>query len=51
MLFRSPGPAFLYVVADGVPSTGWKVMIGDGQGPPVDEDSLKKYVVSYFKSN
>ena len=46
-----PGPAFLYVVADGVPSTGWKVMIGDGQGPPVDEDSLKKYVVSYFKSN
>lgn len=37
-----PGPAFLYVVADGVPSRGLKVMIGDGQGPTVDEDSLKK---------
>lgn len=37
-----PGPGFLYVVVDGVPSRALKVMIGDGQGPTVDEDSLKK---------
>ncbi|KAL1721095.1 glyoxal oxidase N-terminus-domain-containing protein [Schizophyllum commune] len=32
-----PGPGFLYVVADGVPSKGIKVMVGDGESPPVDE--------------
>jgi len=30
-----PGPAFLYVIGDGIPSKGSKVMIGDGTGPPV----------------
>jgi hypothetical protein len=41
-----PGPAFLYVVTeDGVPSTGHKVIIGDGQSPPVDEDAIAKYVI------
>ncbi|THU86676.1 hypothetical protein K435DRAFT_683195 [Dendrothele bispora CBS 962.96] len=39
-----PGPAYLYVVtAEGVPSPGKKVIIGDGQSPPVDEDAIQKY--------
>jgi len=29
-----PGPAFLYVLADGIPSNGTKVMIGSGANPP-----------------
>lgn len=29
-----PGPAWLYVVVDGVPSKGTKVMIGTGANPP-----------------
>ncbi|KAI0718298.1 copper radical oxidase [Fomitopsis betulina] len=35
-----PGPGFLYLVVDGVPSVGVKVMIGDGESPPFDEDAL-----------
>jgi len=31
-----PGPAWLYIVGDGIPSTGSKVLIGNGNGPPVD---------------
>ncbi|KAG6832068.1 hypothetical protein H0H92_005490 [Tricholoma furcatifolium] len=34
-----PGPGWLHVVIDGVPSIGVKVMIGDGKSPPVDEDA------------
>ena len=37
-----PGPGWLYVVADGVPSVGKKLLIGDGQGPPVDEGAIEK---------
>ena len=37
-----PGPGFLYLVVDGVPSVGVKVMIGDGESPPFDEDALAK---------
>ena len=37
-----PGPGFLYVVADGVPSKGIKVMVGDGESPPVDEAAYQK---------
>lgn len=37
-----PGPGFLYLVVDGVPSTGVKVMIGDGNDPPVDQGALQK---------
>ncbi|KAL1743468.1 glyoxal oxidase N-terminus-domain-containing protein [Schizophyllum fasciatum] len=36
-----PGPGFLYVVADGVPSKGVHVMVGDGEGPPVDEGAIQ----------
>ncbi|KAH9483904.1 Aldehyde oxidase GLOX [Psilocybe cubensis] len=36
-----PGPAWLYIVVDGVPSEGRKVMVGDGGGPPVDENATQ----------
>ncbi len=31
-----PGPGFLYVVVDNIPSIGKKVMVGDGADPPFD---------------
>jgi hypothetical protein len=37
-----PGPGWLFIVVDGVPSKGIKIMVGDGGGPPVDEEALKK---------
>lgn len=37
-----PGPGWLYVVVDGVPSEGMRLMVGDGKGPEVDEGALKK---------
>lgn len=39
-----PGPGWLYLVVDQVPSTGMKVMIGDGSGPVVDNTALEKQV-------
>ncbi|TBU65526.1 copper radical oxidase [Dichomitus squalens] len=36
-----PGPGFIYVVADGVPSMGVRLLVGDGSGPEVDESALK----------
>jgi hypothetical protein len=39
-----PGPGWLYIVVDQVPSTGTKVMIGDGNGPVVDNTALEKQV-------
>lgn len=36
-----PGPGWLYVVVDGVSSKGIKVMVGDGRGPPVDEEAVR----------
>ncbi|KAF8333942.1 putative copper radical oxidase [Cantharellus anzutake] len=35
-----PGPAWLYVLIDGIPSVGKKVMVGDGEGPPVDQAAI-----------
>jgi len=35
-----PGPAFLYVLANGVPSTGKRVIIGTGGSPPVDQGAI-----------
>ncbi|KAI0082827.1 copper radical oxidase [Panus rudis PR-1116 ss-1] len=35
-----PGPAWLFVVVDGVPSTGFKLMVGDGSSPEVDHAAL-----------
>ncbi|KAA1469197.1 copper radical oxidase [Dentipellis sp. KUC8613] len=36
-----PGPGWIYVVADGVPSVGVKIMVGNGQSPPVDDGALE----------
>ncbi|KAL5529142.1 hypothetical protein ACEPAG_5116 [Sanghuangporus baumii] len=41
-----PGPAWLFVVVDGIPSVGKKVIIGDGNGPPVDDAALKNVLES-----
>ena len=40
-----PGPGFLYLLVDGVPSVGKKVMIGDGKSPPTDDAAIAKSVV------
>ncbi|KAI0372957.1 copper radical oxidase [Pilatotrama ljubarskyi] len=32
-----PGPGFIYLVVDGIPSIGVRVLVGDGKGPAVDE--------------
>ena len=37
-----PGPAFLYVLVNGVPSSGQKIMVGKGAGPPVDQGAINK---------
>lgn len=37
-----PGPGWIYVVVDGVPSIGVKVMVGSGKGPPVDEAAIAR---------
>ena len=39
-----PGPAWIYLVVDGIPSAGSGVIIGDGKGPEVDQAALEKYV-------
>ncbi|KAG8794240.1 hypothetical protein FRC12_000092 [Ceratobasidium sp. 428] len=35
-----PGPAWLYIVVDGVPTEAMKVMVGDGRSPPVDQGAI-----------
>ncbi|OJT08667.1 hypothetical protein TRAPUB_393 [Trametes pubescens] len=39
-----PGPGFIYVVVDGVPSAGARVLVGNGKGPIVDPAAQQKYV-------
>lgn len=41
-----PGPAWLYLLNDGIPSIGKKVMVGDGNGPPVDEEAIRNVLAS-----
>ncbi|KAI0045394.1 copper radical oxidase [Auriscalpium vulgare] len=41
-----PGPGWLYVVVNGVPSVGVQVMIGDGQSPPVDQGAIDNLLKS-----
>ncbi|KAL4246063.1 Copper radical oxidase [Abortiporus biennis] len=36
-----PGPGWLHLVVDGIPSEGIKVMIGDGKGPSVDLGAIQ----------
>jgi hypothetical protein len=31
-----PGPAFLFIIIDGVPSEGIKIMVGHGNSPPIN---------------
>jgi len=38
----SPGPAYLFVLVDGVPSFGSKTLIGTGAQPPFDEGAFAK---------
>lgn len=45
-LIYSPGPAWLYLVNDGIPSVGKKVMVGVGNGPPVDEAAIASVLSS-----
>ncbi|KAF8595713.1 hypothetical protein BDV93DRAFT_528472 [Ceratobasidium sp. AG-I] len=35
-----PGPAWLFIVVNGVPSVAQKVMVGDGSSPPVDQGAI-----------
>ena len=37
-----PGPGWLMVVVNDVPSEAIKVIIGDGESPPVNEHALAK---------
>jgi hypothetical protein len=37
-----PGPGWLFILVDGVPSKGRSVMIGDGTGPVVDDSAQEK---------
>ncbi|KAH9956598.1 glyoxal oxidase N-terminus-domain-containing protein [Russula dissimulans] len=36
-----PGPGWLYVIAGDAPSIGRKIMVGSGEGPPVDYGAIK----------
>lgn len=36
-----PGPGWMYVLADGIPSKGFKIMMGDASTPVVDSAALK----------
>lgn len=45
-LIYPPGPAWLYLLNDGIPSIGKKVMVGDGNGPPVDEAAIANVLAS-----
>lgn len=36
-----PGPGWLYVLVNGVPSEGKKVMVGTGADPPVDQEAIQ----------
>ncbi|THV03743.1 hypothetical protein K435DRAFT_817163 [Dendrothele bispora CBS 962.96] len=37
-----PGPTYVFVLVDGVPSFGHKILIGTGAQPPLDEGALNK---------
>ncbi|RXW19639.1 hypothetical protein EST38_g6230 [Candolleomyces aberdarensis] len=41
-----PGPGWLHIIAAGVPSKGVKVMVGDGDSPPVDQGALQSVLES-----
>lgn len=37
-----PGPAWVFILVDGVPSVAQKVLIGTGDSPPVDQGAIDK---------
>jgi len=37
-----PGPGWLFVVVGDGPSIGVKIMVGNGEGPPVDHGAIEK---------
>jgi hypothetical protein len=37
-----PGPGWLFLVVDGVPSKAVHLMVGDGKGPEVDEAAAER---------
>ncbi|KAF8891269.1 copper radical oxidase [Infundibulicybe gibba] len=37
-----PGPGWIYMLVNGVPSVGVKVMVGSGEGPAVDRKAMEK---------
>ncbi|QRV74647.1 glyoxal oxidase [Ceratobasidium sp. AG-Ba] len=42
-----PGPGWIYVLSDGVPSVGQRTMIGvAGQGPPVDQAAINNMLAN-----
>ncbi|KAK0503562.1 copper radical oxidase [Armillaria luteobubalina] len=45
----SPGPGWMHVVENDVPSKGLKVMVGDGKDPDVDKEALD-YVLKHTKA-
>ncbi|KAK0239847.1 copper radical oxidase [Armillaria nabsnona] len=43
-----PGPGWMHVLDNGVPSKGLKIMVGDGKDPHVDKEALN-YVLKHTK--
>ncbi|QRW17576.1 glyoxal oxidase [Rhizoctonia solani] len=41
-----PGPAWLFVIVDGVPSEAVKVMVGEGRSPPVDLGAIENMLAN-----
>lgn len=41
-----PGPGWLYVLVNGIPSEGRKIMVGDGASPPVDQAAIDNMLAS-----
>ncbi|CAE6341149.1 unnamed protein product [Rhizoctonia solani] len=41
-----PGPAWLYVLSNGVPSKAQKVLIGTGASPPVNQGAIDNMLIS-----
>ncbi|CAE6492836.1 unnamed protein product [Rhizoctonia solani] len=46
-----PGPAWVYVVMDGVPSVGQKILIGNGNSPPVDQGAIDNMLANTWAPN
>lgn len=46
-----PGPAWIHLLADGVPSTSTKVMIGSGASPPVSQSAINNMLKNTKGSN